>query len=119
VRLLMDRRHFVGVCVGGTLVIGLSPSFWGCGSDDEPGEPSLIFTSSVEAGHTHELVLRIDEIEDPPTAGLNRATSEASGHTHIIILTVDDLERLGNGETVTRETTEAGAHSHTFTLRRP
>ena len=116
----MDRRRFTSLGATAIALLFVSFSLIGCGDDDEdPGEPSILFTSSIEAEHTHEFVLLVDEIEHPPAAGLNRETSEASGHTHFVILTATDLETIGDGDTVTRTTTEAGGHTHTFTMRRP
>ncbi|MFU8805380.1 MAG: hypothetical protein ACNA8W_16325 [Bradymonadaceae bacterium] len=116
----MDRRHFFRLCAAIFVAFPLCLALMGCfGDEEEPGVPSLTFTSSVEAGHSHNLVLLLDEINDPPPTGLNRETSEASGHTHIVVLTDEDLNRIADGDTVTRVTTEVGGHTHTFTLRAP
>jgi hypothetical protein len=112
----MDRREFL---VRSGAVMLILPAGWavsGCSDDDEGVD--LRFTSSTVGGHSHQITLTMAELQSPPSSGLSRDTSSSDGHTHRVELSADDLGLINLRQPVTKETSLANGHTHTFTFLR-
>ena len=123
---MMNRREFV-LRVGGLLLV--LPAGWtvACGGGDSPGGggtpppgegETLSFTSSNDAGHSHRVTLTVTSIDTPPAGGVSRTTTSDDGHVHSVRLSEAELQTLKGGGTVTKETSIASGHLHTFEFRR-
>ncbi len=118
----MSRRQFV-VEVGSVVILLPASGWLSCGGSSTPGggggdQTALTFTSSTDSGHNHTYQILMSELSNPPTAGINRETSLASGHTHVVAITQAELQSIQNGQTVTKTSTVASGHSHTFQFRK-
>lgn len=130
---MMTRRTFlIGAAktsARATVVLLLTPlAGSGCGSSssDYGSSPSPVTssctgigaTSSLAAGHTHELCVPATDLSSPPANGTTYATSLTSGHSHSVTLTADQLRSLERGDSVTTTTTSVSGHTHDFAIRR-
>jgi len=78
----------------------------------------ITVTSSVNAGHTHDVTIKGADIESPPTADNTIDTSYSGGHRHTITLTQQDYESIKNGGEVTVTSSSVGGHTHTFVIKK-
>jgi len=78
----------------------------------------ITVTSSVNAGHTHDVTIKGADIESPPTADNTIDTSYSGGHRHTITLTQQDYESIKNGGEVTVTSSSVGGHAHTFVIKK-
>jgi hypothetical protein len=77
------------------------------------------FTSTSSQIHTHEITVLKNEIENPPTSGMTRATSLVNSHQHSFSMSQDQLRSVKNGDRLDIETgVGPGDHSHTFTIQK-
>ena len=78
----------------------------------------ITVTSSVNAGHSHDVTIKGADIESPPTADNTIDTSYSGGHRHTITLTQQDYESIKNGGEVTVTSSSVGGHTHTFVIKK-
>jgi hypothetical protein len=78
----------------------------------------ITVTSSVNAGHTHDVTISGADIENPPTAGKTIDTTYNSGHRHTLTLTQQDFEAIKNGGEVTVTDSLFGSHTHTYVIHK-
>ena len=117
----MKRRTFI-VKAGALFSLPLIITEIGCdsfgGSDDVTAPPdSITVNSSSSSGHTHSVFVLLSHIDNPPTMEVTITTSRNSSHTHSITLTENDFVRLANMETITKTSTTADRHNHTFSIK--
>lgn len=96
----------------------------GCvGNQDEEGarqpSDSLVFDSSIEAGHQHTLTIPLSMLRAQTKTDVELHTSNNSGHQHRVRLTAAELDALDFGQPVTKTTSVDDGHSHTFVMTRP
>ena len=107
------------VKLGGLLlVLPAARVLMACGSDSGGGPQTLTFVSSTDDGHTHSVGLQVTEITSPPSAGLEKTTSNVLAHTHTVTLTAADLDSINAGNTVTKTTSNDLNHTHTFDFKK-
>jgi hypothetical protein len=75
-------------------------------------------TSSVNAGHTHQVTISAADIANPPAAGKTMDTTYSSGHTHSVTLTAQDYESIQSGNEATVESSSVSGHTHTFVIKK-
>ena len=80
------------------------------------GQQDIIVTSSVDAGHSHDVTISGADIENPPAAGKIIDTTYNSGHRHTLTLTQQDFETIKNGGEVTVTDSLFGSHTHTYVI---
>ena len=70
--------------------------------------------------HTHKLVVKKGDIDNPSASGLILETSEEYSlvykHKHQVKITADELARVKKGETVEVKDTDKGRHRFTIRL---
>lgn len=98
----------------------------GGGSDGGMAPPTDGFavTSSASSGHTHELFVPFDLVEQPATAAASLTTQAAStygvgSHTHVVALSIDDLTSVMHGGSVDVMSSTSAGHAHAFAIRVP
>lgn len=115
----MNRREVIVKLGGLLLVLPAARVLMACGSDSGGGGPqTLTFVSSTDDGHTHSVGLQVTEITSPPSAGLEKTTSNVLAHTHTVTLTAADLDSINTGNTVTKTTSNDLNHTHTFDFKK-
>jgi hypothetical protein len=115
----MNRREVIFRIGGLLLALPASRVLLACGGDNGGTDPnSLRFISSSELGHTHFFFLDKNEITSPPTAGIDRLTTNDLAHTHSVRLTEADLDNINAGQTVTITTSNDDNHTHTFNFHK-
>jgi hypothetical protein len=124
----MIRREFVKLTVGSVVTIGGSLFLVSCGSGygssgtEPPAAPpqqsgtQIVYTTSLDAGHSHTFAIEMSAIASPPTDGLSGSTSDASGHAHTVAVSMAELQSVGAGQAVTVTTGASGGHMHVLTL---
>jgi hypothetical protein len=119
---LMDRRGFLIRGGSATLVVALGGAIGACADDDEPQvvveSGTVLYTSSVTEGHTHDFVIEVLELSSPPNAGVGRPTTVTEGHFHVVNLTQDELESIESGQVIAKNTSIVEGHFHTFLFNR-
>jgi hypothetical protein len=88
------------------------------GTGGTAGSAHLTFTSSVVAGHSHQFDVDMAVLQQPLSAGLSGNTTVADGHVHTVELSVAELGQIVAGQVVTKETSLANSHTHTFQFHR-
>lgn len=98
----------------------------GGGDGNGGGGPANGFTiaSSTALGHSHELFVPFEVVEQPATSARSLTSNAAStytlgGHTHTVTLSIEDLTAIVHGETVTVTSSSTSGHAHTFAIRLP
>lgn len=84
------------------------------------GVERQIFTTTLQADHTHTLTVLTADIEALPAGGVTYTTSSAVSHTHEVTLTRPQLQRLASGDSLIVPTTLSPtpeSHRHTLNLR--
>jgi hypothetical protein len=116
----MTRKHILRWSLLGAMAAFLILAGPACKSsttaDNPLTEKSFISTSSQS--HTHGVTLWRNEIENPPAAGMARATSLVNSHIHTFAMSQDQLQSVKNGAKVDIETSFDSGHSHTFTIQK-
>ncbi len=123
---MLTRRRFLhgSLCtVGAGASLLFFPS--ACGSSGttstmtDPNEPACtVATSTVDAGHSHEICVAANDLDAPPAQGAIYTTSHDAGHTHEVALSAAHLEAIRTGETAVVQSSVADGHSHSFSIRR-
>ena len=95
------------------------PSGTGTPSATVPvGQQNITVTSSVNAGHTHDVTISGADIENPPAGGKTVDTTYNGGHRHTITLTQQDYQTIkGGGEVTVTDSLSAG-HTHTYVIHK-
>ncbi len=120
----MKRREFLIRSVNGGSLLLILPVGWtvaGCGGGGYgPGTTnvttgnSLLFTSSVVGGHSHDFNIDMVDLMQPPAAGIADNTSTSSNHMHTVSLSASELSQIKAGQTITKDTSTMLSHLHTF-----
>ena len=114
----MSRKSLIGLLVLGVmLVVLLSAGVLSCGGKSA-STGDITVTSSVSAGHSHQVTISGADIDNPPTGGKTITTTYVNFHTHTITLSQQDYQTIKNEGTVTVTTSEVNGHSHTFTIKK-
>jgi len=124
----MHRREFLIRSIEGSSVLLLLPAGWavtGCGGTSygsgntmSSTVAGLMFTSSTVSGHNHAFTIAMTDLDQPPSAGVSGDTTAAAGHTHTVALTQADLQQISAGQSVSKTTSVAQDHEHTFDFSR-
>ena len=115
----MNRREVIFRVGGLLLALPASRVLLACGGDSGGANAnSLRFISSSDLGHTHFFFLDKNEITNPPTAGIDRLTTNDLAHTHSVTLTEADLDNINAGQTVSITTSNDDNHTHTFNFHK-
>src|SRR5512137_472200 len=94
----MSHRSIVKVATVSLLVLVLVGSLVGLGcSKKSASTGDITVTSSVNAGHTHDVTISGTDINSPPAADKTITTTFAAGHSHTITLTPQDYESIKAG----------------------
>jgi hypothetical protein len=135
----MLHRSLVSMLVVG-LIVGML-AITACGNGGSPGgtvtptatipggtstpsattpieQQDIIVTSSVDAGHTHDVTISGADIENPPAAGKTIDTTYNSGHRHTVTLTQQDYQTIKDGGEVTVTDSLFGGHTHTYVIHK-
>jgi hypothetical protein len=83
------------------------------------GYATQSFTSTVAEHHSHTLVVRTQDVVQPPAAGVMDSTDIQAEHFHTVFLSAETLERMARGESVVDSTSLSDIpkpHRHYFTL---
>ena len=119
----MDRRKFL-IGLGIALVAGPAAlSLKGCGksnNDNTPAAPANSFsvTSSLVAGHTHNVAILLADLAAPPAGGVTY-TSDGATHVHQITLTQQQLADINSGGSDSVTSTDVSNHTHEWTIKKP
>ena len=81
-----------------------------------PGDVTV--TSSVDAGHTHQVTIKGSDVESPPAADKTVNATYSGGHRHTITLTPQDYESIKDGGEVTVTSSSNAGHAHTFVIKK-
>jgi hypothetical protein len=128
----MNRRTFLSSVGHVIVVLPAGAWFTACGDSGgggggggttdagttDGGTQNLVFTSTVESGHTHTVTLTMTELTAPPSAGTTKTTSITDGHDHTVELSQADLQSINAGNTVTKRTSINAGHDHGFSFRK-
>ena len=124
---MLHKSSFILLAVG--LIVGML-AITACGNSSSPsgtstptattpaGQQDITITSSVNAGHTHDVTISGADIENPPAAGKTIDTTYNSGHRHTLTLTQQDFETIKNGGEVTVTDSLFGSHTHTYVIHK-
>ncbi len=80
------------------------------------GKTYLWTSSTVNQTHTHTYTLTMDNLTNPPSAGLSTNTSSEPGHSHTVSLTLAQLTSISQGASIQTSTGVTQGHQHQFTL---
>jgi hypothetical protein len=122
---MLQKRLFSTMAIG-LIVIMLSITACGnSGNASGTGTPTatisigdITVTSSVNAGHTHDITISGADIENPPAAGKTIDTIYNSGHRHTVTLTQQDYQTLKDGGEVTVNDSLVAGHTHTYVIHK-
>jgi hypothetical protein len=114
----MLHRSLVSVLAVGLMVALLTFGGVACSKSPATGQGDITITSSVSAGHSHEVTISGADIENPPAGGRTIDTTYNSGHSHTITLTQQDFETIKNGGEITVTSSSSGGHTHTFVIKK-
>ncbi|MFA5367360.1 MAG: hypothetical protein WC333_05730 [Dehalococcoidia bacterium] len=76
----------------------------------------ITVTSSVDAGHTHDVTISGADIENPPDANRTINTTFDDGHRHTLTLIPQDYQTLKDGGVVTVTDSLVTGHTHTYVI---
>jgi hypothetical protein len=125
----MDRRGFLIRTLRGGSVLLVLPAGWalgGCGSGSsttmavvtpDAGADGIRFTSDTTGGHTHDFIIAMSTLEQPPSGGVAGDTTVTLNHDHVVSLSQDELAAIQAGQAVSKQTTVVDGHLHTFKFR--
>jgi hypothetical protein len=100
-----------------TLILSLlALAACGSDEDTLAGCDGVGAVSSVNDGHSHTVCVPAADLARRPTVSILYTTSLVMGHTHQITLTPEQIATLAEAGTVEVITTVDAGHSHTFTL---
>lgn len=108
--------RFALIVMVAMLLVGGATSL-GC-SKKSASSGDITVTSSINAGHSHDVTISGVDINNPPTENKTLTTTYNSGHTHTITLTPQDYQTIQSGGEVTVTTSSVGGHTHTFVIKK-
>ena len=113
----MERKTFITTIMTAAGLMPLVITQIGCSTSTEPTTTAegLLFTSSVNNGHSHTVEIKFADVDDPPEGGRTLSTS-STGHLHSVTLSQSDFVALEAGQTVVRNTSTNSGHLHTFSF---
>lgn len=114
----MTRKEFLKVSLGGILG-GIALFFMErCNGTETPSVPEggQSFTSTNVDNHTHTVTLARSEVENPPAAGITKATSSSTGHTHSFSMNQAQLQTVNSGTAVQVIDSLVTGHQHHYTI---
>jgi hypothetical protein len=115
----MSHKSLVRVAIVGVLVLVLVGGLVSLAcSKKSASAGDITITSSVNAGHTHQVTISSTDIDNPPAADKTIDTTYSGGHRHTITLTTQDYESIKNGSEVTVESSSVSGHTHTFVIKK-
>ena len=82
------------------------------------GQQDITITSSVNAGHTHDITISGADIENPPAGGKTIDSTYNSGHRHTVTLTQQDYQTIKDGGVVTVTDSLVAGHTHTYVIHK-
>jgi hypothetical protein len=119
----MDRREFTSASIM-ALLSGVTITIAGCSETDSPTTPGPspsgnVSATSITDNHGHTGTVTGAEIMAGNQISVN--IRGGSDHPHTVVLEMGDLVTLGNGQSVTKESSSDGSptygqHSHTVTF---
>jgi hypothetical protein len=113
----MSHKSLVRVAAVIALVVVLAGSLIGFAcSDKSASTGDITVTSSINAGHAHQVTINGADINNPPAADKTIDSTNSGGHTHSITLTMQDYESIQSGSEVTVESSSNSGHTHTFVI---
>ena len=112
----MLHRSLVSIIAVGLVVSLLACGGLACSKAPAVGQGDIMVTSSVDAGHSHQVTISGADIENPPASGKTIDTTSNSGHRHTVTLTQQEYESIKNGGEVTINASSSGGHIHTFVI---
>ena len=117
----MRRKHILGLGLLGVLAAILIVAGPACKSSTTADNPltEKSFISTSTDSHTHGVTLWRNEIENPPSGGMARATSLVNSHIHTFAMSQSQLQSVKDGAKVDIVTsTDSTGHTHTFTIQK-
>ena len=81
-------------------------------------QQDITITSSVNAGHIHDITISGADIENPPAGGKTIDTTYNSGHRHTVTLTQQDYQTIKDGGVVTVTDSLVAGHTHTYVIHK-
>ncbi len=82
------------------------------------GQQDITITSSVNAGHIHDITISGADIENPPAGGKTIDTTYNGGHRHTVTLTQQDYQTIKDGGVVTVTDSLVAGHTHTYVIHK-
>ena len=116
VGLIVALLAFAGLACAKSPSPTVSPTTSPTVSATATGQENITVTSSIDAGHSHDVTISGADIENPPAADDTIDTTYSGGHRHTITLTRQDYESIKNGDEVTVISSSSGGHAHTFVI---
>jgi hypothetical protein len=106
-----SKRFFALAIVMTMVIIG-----FGCAA---VGTPDFTITSSIDANHSHKVIISGADIDNPPAT--KTITSDGASHTHTIVLNKQDYEAIKKGQEISVISSSTGTtpHTHTFKIKKP
>ena len=115
----MSHRSLVRVATISVLALVLVGGLVGSAcSKKSASTGDITVTSSVNAGHTHQVTISGADINNPPAADKTIDTSYSGGHRHTITLRTQEYKSIKNGNEVTVESSSVSGHTHAFTIKK-
>lgn len=115
----MDRREFLRKAGLVATWAAIPIVVTGCGDDDggptgtDNGDGNVPGSVSNSGGHSHSVAITRAQIDAGDSVTL---TLTGSGHTHTVSLTANEVMNIGDGERVSKESSNDRSHSHTVTF---
>lgn len=81
-------------------------------------QQDITITSSVNAGHIHDITISGADIENPPAGGKTIDTTYNSGHRHTVTLTQQAYQTIKDGGVVTVTDSLVAGHTHTYVIHK-
>jgi len=114
------RKHIFRLGVIGALAAFFIVAGSACKSSETATDvlTEKTFISTSSQSHTHGITMWKNEIENPPSGGMSRATSLVNSHVHTFTMSQDQLQQVKNGAKLDIETLVDSGHTHTFTIQK-
>jgi len=115
----MSHKSAVRIAVATMLVVLLIGSAMSVACSEKSASPGDIeITSSVDAGHSHDVTISRADTDSPPAADKTVNATYSGGHRHTITLTPQDYESIKDGGEVTVTSSSNAGHTHTFVIKK-
>ena len=103
------------VWMAGLLVVGILAGL-AC-SKKSASSGDITVTSSIDAGHSHQVTISGTDIESPPATDKTIDTT-STGHKHTITLTSQDYQSIKDGNEVSVTSSSNSGHTHTLNIKK-